>query len=172
MRYLITILSTLCVLTVTAQEKVTIRGTVTERLFDEPVELVTIYVQGSQNVVESDAKGKYRILVEPNKEFILNFTRIGYQAVQHNFNGLSPGAVRELNLSLVPSGSDLEVIITDRQIEDAGILREDTENMKLLPTTTGNLESVLPAIALGTSGEPLVLEMLYFRLMAFIGWKS
>ncbi|RLD17578.1 MAG: TonB-dependent receptor, partial [Bacteroidetes bacterium] len=152
MRYLLSILATICILTANAQEKATIRGTVTERLFGEPVELVTIYVQGSQNVVESDSKGKYRILVESNNEIILNFTRIGYQAVQHTFNGLSPGAVRELNVSLVPAGSDLEVIITDRQIEDAGILREDVEDMKLLPTTTGNLESVLPAIALGTSG--------------------
>jgi len=152
MQYLISILTIFCALPLVAQEKATIRGTVTDRLFDEPVELVTIYVQGSQNVVESDIKGRYRILVEPNKEIILNFTRIGYQAVQHIFNGLSPGAVRELNLSLVPAGSDLEVIITDRQIEDAGILREDVEDLKLLPTTTGNLESALPAIALGTSG--------------------
>jgi hypothetical protein len=152
MRYLLSFFAILCVLTAAAQEKVTIRGTISDRLLAGPIELVTIYVQGSQNVVESDHKGRYRILVEPNKEFVLNFTRIGYQAVQHEFAALSPGAVRELNLSLVPTGSDLEVIITDRQIEDAGILREDVEDLKLLPTTTGNLESVLPAIALGTSG--------------------
>ncbi|MDH3651907.1 MAG: TonB-dependent receptor plug domain-containing protein, partial [Saprospiraceae bacterium] len=32
------------------------------------------------------------------------------------------------------------------------IIKEDVEELKLLPSTTGNLESVLPHIALGTSG--------------------
>ena len=48
--------------------------------------------------------------------------------------------------------SDLEVIVRKSKIEDAGLIREDVTELKLIPTTTGNLESVLPHIALGTSG--------------------
>ncbi|MDX1406738.1 MAG: carboxypeptidase-like regulatory domain-containing protein, partial [Saprospiraceae bacterium] len=134
-----------------AQEKALIRGIVTDRSNDAAIELVTVFVQGTQNVSETDVSGRYRIAVDPNQAFLLNFTRIGYQPVQQSFGALSPGAVRELNIAMVPSGSDLEVVITERQIEEAGMVREDVANMKLLPTTTGNLESVLPHIALGTS---------------------
>ena len=152
MRYAVAFLLTLLCLLAHGQEKATIRGTVTDRTSDEPIELVTIYVQGTQNVVETDVSGRYRIQVQPNVEFTLNFTRIGFEPAQYEFNALSPSAVRELNIALVLAGSGLEVIVTDRQIEDAGTVREDVENLKLLPTTTGNLESVLPSIALGTSG--------------------
>ena len=134
-----------------AQEKATIRGTVTDRTSGAAIELVTIFVQGTQNVTESDVNGRYRILVDPVTDFTLNFTRIGYQPVSRSFPALSPGAVRELLVGLVPADSDLEVIITERQIEEAGMVREDVEDLKFLPTATGNLESVLPHIALGTS---------------------
>ena len=136
---------------VIAQENVTIRGTITDRRSDSGVELVTVFVDGTQNVSESDLSGKYRILVQPNTPFVLNFTRIGFQPFQQSFPALSPGAVRQLDVAMVPTDSDLEVIITERQIEEAGMIREDVANLKLLPTTTGNLESVLPHIALGTS---------------------
>jgi hypothetical protein len=137
---------------ITAQQKATITGTVTDRISEEPVELVTIYVQGTQNVTETDEKGRYRIQVDAEKDFQLNFSRISYKPYSQAFGALSPGAVREFDLALVSVNSDLEVIITERQIEEAGMVREDIRELKLLPTTTGNLESVLPNIALGTSG--------------------
>jgi hypothetical protein len=44
------------------------------------------------------------------------------------------------------------VVIRDRRLDDAGMVREkNIEELKLLPSTTGNLESVLPHIALGTN---------------------
>jgi len=146
------VLTLLAAATVFAQQKATISGTITDRITDQPVELVTVYVQGTQNVAESDETGRYRILVDAENDFILNFSRIGYKPFSQAFTPLSPGAVREFNLALVSLDSDLEVIITERQIEEAGMVREDIRELKLLPTTTGNLESVLPNIALGTSG--------------------
>ena len=150
-RCLATLLALLPLVLISAQEKAVIRGTVTDRSDGSGIELVTIFVQGTQNVAESDQAGRYRIAIEPNQPCTLNFTRIGYEPVQRYFGALSPGAVRELNLAMVPTGSDLEVVITERQIEEAGIIREDVSNMRRLPTATGNLESVLPHIALGTS---------------------
>lgn len=136
---------------VTAQQKATIYGAVADRVTDQAVELVTVYVGETQNVAETDERGRYRILVDPEKDFVLHFTRIGYKAFAQEFSALSPGAVVQFNLALVSIDSDLEVIITERQLEEAGMVRENVENLKLLPTTTGNLESVLPHIALGTS---------------------
>lgn len=134
-----------------AQETATIRGTVIDRVSGEPIELVSVFVRGSQNITETDQSGRYRLQIEANVEFELVFSRIGYQQIQHQFDALSPGAVRELNAEMVLTGSDMEVIVTDRQIEEEGEIREDVEALKMLPTTTGNLESALPHIALGTS---------------------
>ncbi|HLF64906.1 MAG TPA: carboxypeptidase-like regulatory domain-containing protein [Saprospiraceae bacterium] len=139
------------ILHTSAQQKATILGTITDRNTDEPIEFLTVFVQGTQNATETDEHGKYRIQVDPEKEFILNFTRVGFKPYSQAFVALSPGAVRELDVALVPIDSDLEIIITERQIEEAGMVREDVQELKLLPTTTGNLESVLPHIALGTS---------------------
>ncbi len=150
-RSVIIIAAILLPLLVSAQQRAIITGTVTDRVSGEPVELVTVYVEGTQNVTETDERGRYRITVDPERTFVLMFTRIGYTATSHAFDALSPGAVRELEIALVPAHSDLEVIITERQIEEAGMVREDIRDLKLLPTTTGNLESVLPHIALGAS---------------------
>ncbi len=151
MRFLISAVLLHIILCVSAQQKATILGTITDRNTDEPLEFLTVFVEGTQYATESDERGRYRIQVDPEKEFLLNFTRVGYKPHSQNFTALSPGAVRELNVALVPLDSDLEIIITERQIEEAGMVREDVLELKLLPTTTGNLESVLPHIALGTS---------------------
>ena len=58
---------------------------------------------------------------------------------------------RQIDVSLAPLDSDIEVVVRESKIEDAGMVREDVTQLKLLPTTTGNFESVLPHIALGTS---------------------
>src|SRR5690606_28170127 len=125
-----------------AQQKATVVGTVTDRITEEPVELVTVFVQGTQNVAETDDRGRFRILVDPENVFTLVFTRFGYLLYSQDFPALSPGAVRQLDVSLVPSDSDLEVIVTERHLEEAGMVREDIETLQLLPTTTGKLEGV------------------------------
>ena len=134
-----------------AQETATIRGVILDRMSGEPIELVSVFVRGTQNVVETGLDGRYRLQVEANRELEIVFSRIGYQQASQVLVPLSPGAVRELNVELALVDSDLEVIVTERQIEEEGEIREDVEALKLLPTTTGNLESALPHIALGTS---------------------
>lgn len=52
---------------------------------------------------------------------------------------------------MAPNESNLEVIISERRLDDAGMVREkNMEALKLLPSSTGNLESVFH-IALGTN---------------------
>ena len=59
---------------------------------------------------------------------------------------------RQVDVGLAPSDSDIEVIVRESKLEEAGMVRENVEQLKLIPTTTGNFESILPHIALGTSG--------------------
>jgi len=65
---------------------------------------------------------------------------------------LPPGARFALDVKLAPTESNLEVVVSERRLDDAGLVREkNIEALKLLPSSTGNLESVLPHIALGTN---------------------
>jgi hypothetical protein len=150
MQRIVSVVILLC-MTVAAYGQVTIFGTVTDGLSGKPVELVNVYVEGSNNVVETKRDGTYELSVEPGVPIVLVFNRIGYKDIRTELEGMPNGARREINVELASIDSGVEVIVTDSRIEDAGMIREDMDDLKLLPTTTGNLESVLPNIALGAS---------------------
>jgi hypothetical protein len=150
MQRIVSVVILLC-MTVAAYSQVTIFGTVTDGLSGKPVELVNVYVEGSNNVVETKRDGTYELSVEPGVPIVLVFNRIGYKDIRTELEGMPNGARREINVELASIDSGVEVIVTDSRIEDAGMIREDMDDLKLLPTTTGNLESVLPNIALGAS---------------------
>ena len=62
----------------------------------------------------------------------------------------------EKSISLIflfhQSNQEVEVVVRESKVDQGTLLQEDVAELKLIPSTTGNLESVLPAIALGTSG--------------------
>lgn len=129
-----------------------ITGLVKDALSDAPIELVTVYVKDKNIVTETATTGRYRIEVPANEEFMLVFSRIGYKEASTRVQAMPPRSSKQVDVSMVSSDSDLEVIVRASKVEESGMIREDVSNMKLLPTTTGNLESILPHIALGTSG--------------------
>lgn len=129
----------------------TVRGRIMDRNSDNPVEFATIYIDGTQIVTETNEQGQYRLGVPADSAFVLTFSRIGYKAFRKSVDALAPGATLVLNIDLAPSASNLEVIVSESRLEQSGMIREDVEELKLIPTTTGNLETVLPHIALGTS---------------------
>lgn len=151
MRLVFTFFICVFVWTLNAQERGTIFGTVKDALSAEPVDLVTIYIKNSNTATESDEKGEYRFEVPANQKLILVFSRIGYKETEVEVRSISPTSQRQIDVEFPPADSEIEVVVRESRIDDAGMIREDVEEMKLLPTTTGNLESVLPHIALGVS---------------------
>jgi len=128
-----------------------ITGTVTDGLTDLPVEFVTVYLKGSSNAVETDASGRYNINVPAQKAFVLVFTRIGYKESVVNADAMPNGSSRQFDITLAPTTSDIEIEIRSSRIQEAGMVREGVEQLRLLPSTSGNLESLLPHLALGAS---------------------
>ena len=126
-------------------------GKVKDGSSNEPVDLVTVYVKETNVVVETASSGNYEIVVPVNQDFTIVYTRVGYQEATTLVKSMPAGTRRTINVSLAPIGSDLEVIVRASKIEDGGMVREDVKQLKLLPTTTGNFEAILPHIALGTS---------------------
>lgn len=129
-----------------------VTGLVTDAVSEGPIDLVTVYIDSTSNAVETSATGRYSITVPANEDFVLVFSRIGYQKVEARIANMPPRTTRQVDVEMPPINSDVEVIVRESKIKDAGIITEDVEQLKLLPTTTGNLESLLPHIALGASG--------------------
>jgi hypothetical protein len=151
--YLSVLLITTVMLSAFAQKNqlASISGLVTDVVNDNPIELVTIYIKGTSNAVETSDNGRYSIVVPSDEDFTLVFTRIGYQEATAQISAMPARSNRQIDVSLAPVNSEVEVIVRESKIQEGGLIREDVGQLKLLPTTTGNLESLLPHIALGTS---------------------
>lgn len=130
----------------------TINGLVTDGISGEAIEFVTVYIEGSNIATETNSSGIFEFKVPANKDHTIVFTRIGYKPLAKNIAPAESGSLRSLDILLVPADSDLEVVVKESVVKEGGMIREEVEQLKLLPTTTGNFESVLPHIALGTSG--------------------
>lgn len=115
------------------------------------VDFVTVYVEGTSNAVETDINGQYKIIVEANKKISLKFSRLGYTDLSVQVEAMKDGQKRNINVKMVPRASDLEIIVRSGKIEDVGMVREDVTELKILPTASGNFESILPHIALGVN---------------------
>ncbi len=139
------------VLLLAQSERATVTGIVSDAISDRPVDLATVYIDGSSTAVETAENGRYNIIIPAGEEVTLVFTRIGYQEARAQVGPLPARSRQQVDVSLAPSESEIEVIVRESKIEEGGMVTEGVEQLKLLPTTTGNLESVLPHIALGVS---------------------
>ena len=132
-------------------QDVTVFGNVLDIETDLPVDFVTVFQESTSNAVETDQDGYYSIKIPAGEKTRLIYRRIGYETVTVNIPSMASGSKRNVNVKLSAQLSDLEITITGSKIDDVGIVREEVTELIRLPSTTGNLESVLPSIALGAS---------------------
>lgn len=135
-----------------SQEVAIVYGRVTDASDGQPVELVSVFVKGSGKAVSTDESGKFAIQITANQRTTLSFKRVAYKEASADVLPLQPGARYGLDVAMSPVAANLEVVISGRRLDDGGMVKEkNIVDLKLLPSTTGNLESVLPHIALGTN---------------------
>ena len=128
-----------------------ISGKVTDGVSEKPVDYVTVYIRGTTRAAESTTTGRYLLSVPAGENLTIVFSRLGFRETAVNVTALPEGSNKQIDVALVPNESDLEVIVRESKIEEGGMIREQPEALRLLPSTTGNLESILPSIALGVS---------------------
>ena len=137
----------------TAQEGPVVFGEVTNIQTGTAVEFATVYIDGTNIATETDEKGRYRLVIEPEQRSKLVVSRIGYQTATTMIPAMQSGSKRYVNIKLATEEYDLEIVVTGSKIEDVGMVKEEVTELKTLPSVSGNLEAVLPSIALGvTSG--------------------
>ncbi|MCC6723821.1 MAG: carboxypeptidase-like regulatory domain-containing protein, partial [Saprospiraceae bacterium] len=134
-----------------AQDKALLTGTVRDALNDQPIDLVTVYIKGTNEVNETDQTGKWRLEVPANQRIVLFFSRVGYKETTVDVEPLPKGAKQQIDVAMPSKDASVEVVVRESRIEQGGMIREKVDELKLLPTATGNLESVLPHLALGTT---------------------
>ena len=126
-------------------------GVIHDSYSKNAIDYATVFIEGTSSAVNSNIDGYYAIEVPSETEFNLIFSRIGYKKTSYHIEGLQKKENHQINVFLAPEESKYEVVITESRIEDVGMIRENISELKLLPITSGNFESVLPSIALGTS---------------------
>ncbi len=151
MKYIFTPLLLLVFLNGNAQDLATISGKVSDSVSDVYIDFATVYVDGTTNATETDENGFYILKVPINLPFTLKVTRIGYRPFEKIIPPIKKGQTYHLDITLFGIDSDVEVIVSTKKTENASVVVEKVKELKRIPSTTGNLESVLPHIALGTT---------------------
>lgn len=129
----------------TAQEKATIYGKVTD---DQglPLEMVNVYITGTQTGVATDREGKFSLVVPAREQFNLDFSFIGYFPRRFQVT-LLPGERREFNVALEINATELKSVeVKDRQVRSYNYVRLDPKDAKLIPTLTGGIEAMLKTL--------------------------
>ncbi len=151
MRYFYVILFSFLSFSIFGQETALISGKISDAVSDAYIDFATVYVEGTNNATESDENGFYELKIPANLPFTLKVTRIGYREFEKIIPPVSIGKTYNLNVVLFGKDSDVEVIVTSQKTDNASVIVEKVKELKRIPSTTGNLESVLPHIALGTT---------------------
>ncbi len=132
-------------------ETATIIGRVSDASGGEGIEFANVVIQNTTTGVEADVNGKYSISIAAGEAINLVFSRIGFEEAVVRVDALEAGAKKRIDVALPAINSGTEIEIVESRIEEEGMIKEKVTALKLLPVTTGNFESVLPHIALGTN---------------------
>ncbi len=128
-----------------------LRGRITDADTKAGVEFATVYIKDTSIATETDLNGYYRIAIPLDKKYTLVVSRVGYKDFEKDMKKFRVKEKRNLDIGISPESLDIEVVVSESRLKDVAIIREEVTELKKLPSTTGNLESVLPNIALGTN---------------------
>ncbi len=132
-------------------QNTTVFGIITDLNANQPIDLAIIHINETDQTVETNIAGEYSIRVPSERAFTMTFSRVGFKQATYKVENVANNVQKRIDVQLVPNASTKEVVIKDSRITNLGMIREDIKDFKLLPTTTGNIESLLPNIALGTN---------------------
>ncbi|MFZ1704003.1 MAG: TonB-dependent receptor [Saprospiraceae bacterium] len=151
MRSFLLFLTTFISISFALAQEATLFGIIRDIDSNQGIDYVTVNLDGTSVVDESDLSGQYSIKIPANTKVKIIFSRIGYSDFILELNSISAGMNRNINVKMVPKALDLEITVKAGKIDDVGNVREEVTELKLLPNASGNFESVLPSIALGVS---------------------
>jgi hypothetical protein len=132
-------------------QKSIVFGLVKDLDSNEGIEYANVVQLGTNNGIESDINGQYRLEIPANQRLVLRFSRVGYNDLDVTIDNVPSGQKRNINVKMVVQSLDVGVTIRSGRVDDVGMVREEVTELKILPTASGNFESILPHIALGVN---------------------
>ena len=134
-----------------AQKNAVVFGKVIDMTTKELLEFTTVAQKSTSNGTSVDAKGEYTLRVPTFTKMQIIVSRVGYKDVTVEIPSLRPNEKYQVDIGMSSSEQTGEVEVRARRIDDVGIVREKVTELKFIPNASGNFESVLPSIALGTN---------------------
>ncbi|MEE9372444.1 MAG: carboxypeptidase-like regulatory domain-containing protein [Saprospiraceae bacterium] len=130
-------------------QKITVQGKIKNGLDNQPVEFATIFFKNTIISTDSDDNGYFILSTDWSEGLTISISRLGFKEFESPIK--EPKNIF-LEITLAPQESEVEVIITENRLKATEMIRERAEELKFLPSVSGNFESILPHIALGTRG--------------------
>ncbi|MEM9885662.1 MAG: carboxypeptidase-like regulatory domain-containing protein, partial [Bacteroidota bacterium] len=108
----------------TLAQSATLIGTVSDEDNGTAIDFATVYVKGSNNAVETNESGQYRLEVKPSKRLTIVFTRTGYEQKSITLKDLKASETRTINMQLKEVVSDIDITVRDKRMETTGMVTE------------------------------------------------
>ncbi len=156
MKHTLTFLFLTISLWANAQSTATVYGKITD-IEGESLIGASVYVEKKESEgTETDVEGLYELKVqaEKNLKIVISYTGYKTQIIQIGKLGEDERYKLNTQLEILTEIVEGAVVEGDRVMESNGMIREGTEQLRILPNSTGSVESMLPGIGLGvTAGQ-------------------
>lgn len=104
----------------------------------------------------SDENGLYELTISARQRTEIVFSYTGHSSKIIRVEKLATGERKYLLVQLVAKTEEISgaTVTGERIIEEKGMIREGAENLRVIPNSSGSVESMLPGIGLGvTAGQ-------------------
>ncbi len=128
---------------------VTLRGRVADEK-GEPIALCAIRVEGQAVTAMASIEGKYNIRFQTADSVVVLYSMIGFETRRKVFKNPTGNLV--MNIVMKEKGSDMsQVVVADTRRQMGTTQELNTEDLKRMPSTTGNAVEELVATQAGVS---------------------
>jgi hypothetical protein len=129
-----------------ADAQIRISGRVLDSNGDLPIPSAIVYVPESSVWTESDSSGNYSLVWSGRLPILLRASKLGFESSEYRIERQTGAVVQHFSLKPL---SSKEVEVRARKQSDESIIRERADAFVLMPSASGNIESILPSIGLG-----------------------
>ena len=122
-----------------------VQGTVSDKN-GKAIELINVTAKGYPIGTSTNAKGYYKLELQPNINYVLVFSSITHQIIEKKII-LKNGENRELSVLLETKTEQLrEIDIEDKQVRKSSLTRLDPRLMGMIPEASGNIEAIIKTL--------------------------
>ena len=118
--------------------------TLTGRVVDEeqnPIELATVSCLEQGKVTATNLKGEFKLSLKSTDSVVVKFSMIGYNARKRAFR--NPRGRQRVEITLPSMAALGEIVVTEKRRQTSGTERLDINDMKGVPTASGNAVEAL-----------------------------